>query len=434
MTMRTTVSTGITSAESQTLSDSQVLVLAPRFPSINQPWMDTYLEQLAEASIPFVVLSRLTAPTRYQTKVDALGLRSRCIAFGDSRGDALAATVRGLLRQPFRTVGAAFVAWRVARCESSFERRVGAALRGLGISVRLAHLGAMRVVHSHALQMGYEVIPLADKRRLPLVLTFHGLAPAGVPQVPLHRRQAVFRRASVVLVNTEFARAQAIELGCPPGKLVVLPQGLPLDDFRFVARAAPALGEPLTLLSVGRFHRDKGQRYSLLALNRLRRLGVDAHWHFVGVGPDLNRLKAFADRLKIGAFVTFHNEASIDELKALYRSCHLLVLASLGASGGTEHVETQGVVLQEAQASGCIPIATRTGGIPECITDGYDGVLVEERSHRAIANAILELVQHPERWAPMQQRGRRTVEERFAAPVVGRRMAQILKEVAGPLD
>jgi glycosyltransferase involved in cell wall biosynthesis len=413
------------------LAGARVLVLAPLFPSLNQPWMDTYVQQLGVRGVRYAVLSRLATPLRYQSKVDALGLNRYRVVLGSDRANILRSIVVALLNEPIRTIRRASISWACCCAEASTRARLGAAMRALSMASVLRRAKSLRVIHAHCLQMGYEAIASADDHQLPMVLTFHGLEPAGNAQVPVSRRTALFRRSEVVLVNTEFARHHAIELGCPEEKLVILPQGLPVEEFPWVERAAPVHGKPLTLLSVGRFHRDKGQRYSLLALARLQRLGIPAHWHFAGVGPDMARLRRFAEKLGVTACTTFHDGIPIEELRKLYQTCHLFVLSSVGSSGGTEHVETQGVVIQEAQASGCIPIATRIGGIPECITDGHDGLLVQDRSHRDLVRAITQLLAEREAWPAYQRNGRHTVETRFSADVVGRRMAEILREVAG---
>lgn len=419
-------------ASARPLRNARVIVLAPQFPSLSQPWMDTYLHQLGRANVPYAVLSRVTTPQRYHRRVDELGLQHRRIVMGYGLSRILAGIAAAFFDQPWRTVRRAVLAWLRTSSEPTTRRHFGAALQALGIASWLRSMPMLRVMHAHFLQVGYDAIPAADELGIPLVLTFHGLEPIGVPQVPAYRRQAVFERARIVLVNTEFARRQVESLGCPADRLRVLPQGLTLDDFPFRPRTFPIQPEPLHIISVGRFQREKGQRYALLALARLKRLGINVSWHFVGVGPELPSLRRVARRLGVEEEARLYDGLDQVSLRELYHRCHISVLASISGMRPTDG-ETQGVVLQEAQASGCIPIATRTGGIPECVTDGHDGLLVEERSHRAIADAIRYLLAHPERWAELQYNGRRTVEERFSADVIGRRMVEILEEVAGPL-
>lgn len=409
------------------VTNAELLVLAPRFPSINQPWIDTYLEQLEKQGVRYCVGSRLTDPVTYQDKVDRLGLRARSVSLPTSLGGAVLSAVAGLVTHPFTTPQFLHRGWRGPAPGVRARSRAGHALRSYHDFHRLRHLTSLRVVHAHSIAMAYSLLPMAITRRLPMVLTFHGLEPSGVPQVPEYQRSAVFRYSTKVLVNTLFARDHAISLGCPPEKLVVIPQGLALEDFPFNPTREPVSQVGLQVLTVGRFHPDKGQRFALLALKRLVAAGLKIRWHLAGVGQK-EHLVTLVKKLQLEPFVEFHEGVAAEELKALYRRCHLHVLCSVGNRGRIEHVETQGVVLQEAQASGCIPIATRVGGIPECISDGIDGVLVRDRSHREIERAVLRILERSDRWGAMREAGRQNVEQRFGADSVGARVVDVLRD------
>ena len=407
--------------------NAQVLVLAPRFPSINQPWMDTYLEQLLRHDIPFCVVSTLRSNGRYHEKVDRLGLRRFVVSLPSAPVELVAAALWSLLRYPIRSLSVVATAWKQRPTAKSGRRLWGRLFRALSTVPLFAVLPRLEVVHSHNDFMGLRFLPAARRFGVPMVVTFHGLEPRGVDQMDPAQRRTLGEYASQVLVNTKFARAHAAEVGFPPDRIQVLPQGLPIEDFPYSPASPLGPNEPLRVLSVGRFHRDKGQAYSLLALSRLLRSGHDVVWHFVGVGPDKSRLMGLSSRLGLTEHAHFHEGIAAHKLLELYHASHLLVLASVSHPGNREHTETQGVVLQEAQAAGCIPIATRVGGIPECVHHGRDGLLVEDRSHRALAEAIEYMFEHRDKWPSFQAQGRRNVEERFSADAVGARMAEILR-------
>ncbi len=414
-------------ASDPVVGDAQVLVLAPNFPAINQPWIDTYLEQLLANGIPFAVVSYVSRPTAYHAKVDKLGFRRRAIVCPPDKVGACLLWVRSALKAPMTAIRRLRRMLKEQVNSETFAQRLYAAVRASNALFLTDGLKQLKAVHAHSLDLGFEFLGLQTERGVRLVTTFHGLKPKGVPQTPEARRRRVFQSSERVIVNTEFARRHATELGCELGRLVVLPQGLPLEDFPFAAERTPTQRGGVQLLSVGRFHRDKGQHYSLLALRRLVNRGIRAHWHFAGIGPDLERLKRLVLRLQLSDSVTFHQSVGASALGALYRECHLFVLASVGSSGGIEPVETQGVVLQEAQASGCIPIATAVGGIPECVRDGVDGILVADRSHRAIVDGIERMLSVEQDWPEFRRRGREWVETAFSAKSVGRRMANLLR-------
>jgi glycosyltransferase involved in cell wall biosynthesis len=289
-------------------------------------------------------------------------------------------------------------------------------------------IGECFIVHSHDEIQAFYFRYFSALRKIPLVTTFHGLPPSGVGQLSAEKRKVLYEYVALVLVNTQFAKDQVCRLGCDESKVRIMPQGLPIDDFPFCPRALPESEEVLQLLTVGRFHRDKGQGYGLLALKRLVNNGIRVHWTFVGVGQDIGRLKKLVSKLGLAENVTFLQGVSSEDLLEFYRTAHIFVLSSNVSPGS--HIETQGVVLQEAQASGCVPIASAVGGIPECINHQRDGLLVRQKSSRAIFSAVKYLLARPEEWSKYQCAGRANVEQNFSADVVGEQMSRVLKNTA----
>ena len=282
------------------------------------------------------------------------------------------------------------------------------------------------VIHAHEEIAAYEFVHLSKVTGLPLVVTFHGLPPEGVGQLASVKRAILYGHADKVIVNTEFAKKQVAALGCPEEKIIILPQGLPVEDFGFNPSQPPAVGRPLELLTVGRYQRDKGQAYVLIALKRLIDQGILVHYHLVGVGDEgRNRLDNIAKQLQLESYVSFHQDLSDQALKALYHQAHLFVLPSLSSKNGS-HEETQGVVLQEAQASGCLVIATNVGGIPECIHDHVDALLIKDRSSKELVSAIKFYLGHPGDWSKFQKKARENVEKNFSSDIVGLSMKNIL--------
>ena len=398
----------------------KVLVVSQRFPLINQPWMDTYLEQLSLNNIEFNVFSLNREPKNYNAKVDSLKLLDHTYSYSlESR------SILGKILTKPRFFAAANTFFKLrARIELS-------SLSNAKLLSYILHFYAIpevyegiTVIHSHSEALSHRFIVLAEMLSVPLVLTFHGLPPKGVPQLRAEKRSELYSYLKAVVVNTRFAKQQVVSFGCPAEKVKVLPQGLPTEDFPFNPAPAPVPGQPLRILSIGRFHRDKGQHYSLLALKRLLNDGVPVHWTFVGSGPELSKLKALAQKIGIEMQATFLEGVSSAQLLSLLQESHVFVLASIDTPGA--HVETQGVVLQEAQSSGCIVVGTRTGGIPECMNHLYDGILVDQQSSRSIQKAINYIYHNPELWERIRLNARKNVEENFEASYIGKKIAQVL--------
>lgn len=76
--------------------------------------------------------------------------------------------------------------------------------------------------------------------------------------------------------------------------------------------------------------------------------------------------------------------------------------------------EPFGLSIAEAMAMRKPVVACDTGGVPEIITHGADGLLVEERSEQAVASAMQSLLNDAELCRRIGNRARETVRERFS--------------------
>jgi glycosyltransferase involved in cell wall biosynthesis len=75
--------------------------------------------------------------------------------------------------------------------------------------------------------------------------------------------------------------------------------------------------------------------------------------------------------------------------------------------------EVFGWMIAEAMAHGKPVVATRVGGIPELITNGESGYLVNRGDTATMSERILTLVADQELRARMGQAGRETVSDKF---------------------
>ncbi|HEX6322322.1 MAG TPA: glycosyltransferase [Vicinamibacterales bacterium] len=109
-----------------------------------------------------------------------------------------------------------------------------------------------------------------------------------------------------------------------------------------------------------------------LAIDACRQLGRPLV--VAGDGPDRARLERGA-----GGSVTFTGAVPDEEIRALYRAAHAVLLPG---------EEDFGIVPVEAQACGTPVIALARGGALETVTDGVTGLHVAEPSAAAFAGAL----------------------------------------------
>jgi len=104
----------------------------------------------------------------------------------------------------------------------------------------------------------------------------------------------------------------------------------------------------------------------------------------VGDGPERAKLERDAERLGVGDRLHFVGFFAHDWLPAVFAHADLLVLPSL--------YEELGTVLLEAMQAALPIVASRTGGIPDVIEDGVNGILVPPGEPEELAHAINRLL------------------------------------------
>jgi glycosyltransferase involved in cell wall biosynthesis len=143
-------------------------------------------------------------------------------------------------------------------------------------------------------------------------------------------------------------------------------------------------GGSFRILTVGRVTPVKGLEFLLSATALLRDLGIPAELTIVGPFDDADyahALEAQAHELGLSAKVHFPGRvAHGPALWEFYRRADVFVLTSL--TEGTPNV------VPEALAKGLPIVASRVGGIPQLVQDGYNGYLVEPGKPEQIAGAL----------------------------------------------
>jgi alpha-maltose-1-phosphate synthase len=94
--------------------------------------------------------------------------------------------------------------------------------------------------------------------------------------------------------------------------------------------------------------------------------------------------------------------------------------------------EPLGIVNLEAMACGTAVVGSRTGGIPEVVTDGETGLLVPPEDPQALAGALNALLRDPDRARAMGQAGRKRAVAEFGWSAIADRTAALYAELANP--
>jgi len=225
--------------------------------------------------------------------------------------------------------------------------------------------------------------------------------------------QLVTRLHHRVIAISKFTADHLIEVeGAPPGKIVVIPNGIDFETVRTssperVAQLRAEFGGPerAIILVAARLAEEKGVKFALEALPALK-AATDRPFVVLsaGAGPLLGEYEALLAGQGTSDLVKFLGFRR--DLPDLMAAADVLLVPSLS--------EAFGLVAAEALYLGTPVVATRVGGLPELVEDGRDGRLIPPGESAAIASTVAELLNAPEELAALRCAGRNKIIERFS--------------------
>lgn len=266
-----------------------------------------------------------------------------------------------------------------------------------------ARLHRPRHLHAH-----YLCAPAAAARTMAILhgVTFsatahaHDIFLSDSTELGMRIRQAAWVR-TISHYNRRILRGFAPEL--PPRRIQVIRIGIDLDAYPY--RPPDPCPRVVRITTVGRLVDIKGVD---VLLNAVALLPPD-RWRLsvIGGGPLDSSLRGLCTRLGISDRVRFEGPLVQEAVREALGHTDLFVLAAQRDSAG--NMDGLPVVLIEALASGIPSISTMVSGIPELLGAGA-GLLVPPRDPRALAAAMIRLMDDAELRLRVSERGRRKVE------------------------
>ncbi len=186
------------------------------------------------------------------------------------------------------------------------------------------------------------------------------------------------------------------------------------------------------ILFVGRLIDWKGATYLIKAMPEILQHIQEAKAILVGSGPQKDDLVHLAGTLAVEGQVVFIDEVPQQELLDFYAVADIFVLPSIiNEKGETEGL---GVVLLEAMASGLPVIGSNVGGIPDIVKDKFNGLLVEQKKPKDLAEKIIKLAGSEKLRVQMGENGRRFVRENFDWDIIAKRFIHVYDSLLDQSD
>ena len=284
------------------------------------------------------------------------------------------------------------------------------------------------LVHTHGALSGR----IAAKRcHVPVVYSRHSAfpVPAKLKYPPGRWVNKLLNEhyADHIIAVSPATRDNLTEGGISPKKITVVMNGVapvsPISDGEKAALRRSLGLEPdvFTFGILARIEDYKGHLYLVYAAKLLKDRGY-SNFRILVAGTG-----AFEE--EVTRAVTEMGEEDVVQMLG-FRSDAAALLnildVQLNASYGTEATS---MALLEGMSLGLPTIASDYGGNPFVITSGQNGLLFPSKDSAALADAMAELMDHPEEVAIMREKALETYQSRFTGEVFARNTEQIYENV-----
>jgi glycosyltransferase involved in cell wall biosynthesis len=276
-------------------------------------------------------------------------------------------------------------------------------LRNLAVR-RFLRQHQVSVVLGEFLDQFLEFIPLLQRMNIPFVAQGHGIDVSAKLRLPkLRAEYLAYQSARAVLTRSEFHRQRLVSIGIPQEKVHVNPGGVDVP-------AAMPIRDPKAakrFLSLGRLATKKGPIYLMEAFRLAAAKDTEIELDVVGNGALFPAVHQFVLACGLQDRVRLHGYASEALKQRLLVKCGVFVQHSI-TDPDTGDEEGLPAATQEAMAYAMAVVSTRHAGIPEAVTHGETGLLVDEGDVRAMSEAMLDVIRHvPEFGAAARRKAER---------------------------
>ncbi|WP_145377466.1 glycosyltransferase family 4 protein [Symmachiella dynata] len=269
------------------------------------------------------------------------------------------------------------------------------------------------LLHIQSRQMWQDGRWLARRLQRPYVVTVHD---------HLYDKETFgvdFKWCRKIIAVSESVKANLLErTSFAENQIAVIHTGVGMPD---VSLTRPPLqpGHVPVVGTAGPLEAVKGFPFFLSAAQQVLASGRDVEFLIAGAGPEEANLRRLTRELGITQKVTF--VPNFSELNESLSAMDIFCLPSLQQGLGT--------IMLEPMAMAKPVIATGVGGVYSVVEDGRTGLMVPPSNSQALAEKILDLLNHPDRARAIGEAARARVLAEFSIEKMIDQTAGLYREI-----
>ncbi len=247
-------------------------------------------------------------------------------------------------------------------------------------------------------------------RKLPFVTTLHGtdITLVGMDRSYLPITRFSIEQSDAVTAISHYLRQVTLKEFDVQRPVEVIPNFVNCDVFQPVEahprRSEIAPGGEKILVHLSNFRPVK-RIPDVVGIFEIVRREIAAKLLMIGDGPERTTAEWLVRQKGLANDVIFMGKQN--QVQDLLCLADVMLLPS--------DLESFGLAALEGMACGVPAVCSRVGGVPEVVTDGVEGYLVEPRDVQTMAARALEILTDPERHKEMSNAARRRALSQFCA-------------------
>lgn len=227
------------------------------------------------------------------------------------------------------------------------------------------------------------------------------------------RKKIIYKMATHILTPSNCGKRDLMKyFNAAEKKIYVFPNTIPISQQTNTTNNQ-------TIAFIGRLDRTKGADILVKAFIKIADIFPKAILLIAGSGDRHEELKNEINNAKLQSRIILEGNVSYDKVYEIMQSINFLVVPSRADNFPTTVLEAFSVATPV--------IGSNSGGIPEMVIDGYNGLLFEKENVDDLANKLKQMFSNKQERDKMAINAKQLFEQKFSTETIAERLEILLE-------